>query len=90
MTHKLYSNEDIAKVREALEADCGGRCNAEHNPCSAREAIAILYAGKDVSVIGQAKHVMGSEYYFDFDPPTKYEQSLGWKPVYAATDKVKV
>jgi hypothetical protein len=29
---------------EALEAACGNRCNAEYNPCQAREAIAALRA----------------------------------------------
>ena len=29
---------------EALEADCGGRCNAEHNPCWQREVAETLRA----------------------------------------------
>ena len=29
---------------DALEAACGNRCNAEYNPCQAREAIAALRA----------------------------------------------
>jgi hypothetical protein len=29
---------------EALEADCGNRCNAEYNPCAARVAADALRA----------------------------------------------
>lgn len=35
---------------EALEAACGNRCNAEYNPCQAREAIAALRAQPDTTV----------------------------------------
>lgn len=30
----------IKTLREALEVACGGRCNAEYNPCYARQALA--------------------------------------------------
>lgn len=30
------------KLREALEFECGGRCNAEYNPCNAREVLQAL------------------------------------------------
>ena len=29
----------VAMLREALEAECGDRCNAEYNPCPARVAL---------------------------------------------------
>jgi hypothetical protein len=29
----------VAMLSEALEFECGDRCNAEYNPCSARQAI---------------------------------------------------
>lgn len=29
----------IKVLRDALEAECGGRCNAEYNPCAARTAL---------------------------------------------------
>lgn len=36
-------NRDESKVvLDALEQACGNRCNAEYNPCSARDAIAII------------------------------------------------
>jgi hypothetical protein len=31
---------EIARLREALKLECGGRCNAEYNPCNARQALA--------------------------------------------------
>jgi hypothetical protein len=31
---------EVARLRDALEFECGGRCNAEYNPCNAREALA--------------------------------------------------
>ena len=34
---------------EALEVACGNRCNAEYNPCQAREALAALRAQPDHS-----------------------------------------
>ena len=37
-------NDPIKLAIEALEAACGNRCNAEYNPCQAREAIAALRA----------------------------------------------
>lgn len=33
---------DNAKLRDALVFECGGRCNAEHNPCNAREVLQAL------------------------------------------------
>lgn len=36
--------EAAQQALEALEGDCGGRCNAEYNPCAAREAIDALRA----------------------------------------------
>ena len=30
-----------AELVEALEFECGNRCNAEYNPCSAREALKL-------------------------------------------------
>jgi hypothetical protein len=38
--HQTANSKEIAKLREALEFECGGRCNAEYNPCNAREALA--------------------------------------------------
>ena len=35
---ELKTHIDV--LREALEAECGGRCNAEYNPCNARQALA--------------------------------------------------
>ena len=37
-------NDAIKQAIDALEAVCGDRCNAEYNPCQAREAIAALRA----------------------------------------------
>lgn len=34
----------IEQAIEALDADCGGRCNAEYNPCSARTVADALRA----------------------------------------------
>ena len=36
--HELQAYNTV--LREALEAECGGRCNAEYNPCNARQALA--------------------------------------------------
>lgn len=41
---KLYTTppnhtEALAVAKEALEFECGNRCNAEYNPCSARQAL---------------------------------------------------
>lgn len=33
------SEAENAKFRDALEEDCGGKCNAEYNPCWARELL---------------------------------------------------
>jgi len=38
----------IEQAIEALEDACGNRCNAEYNPCQAREAIAALRAQPDM------------------------------------------
>ena len=38
--------ERVRIATEALEFECGNRCHPEHNPCSAREALAKLAAGK--------------------------------------------
>ena len=32
----------LDKAKEALEFECGGRCNAEYNPCNAREVLKEL------------------------------------------------
>lgn len=32
----LELQADNERLREALEDECGGRCNAEYNPCNAR------------------------------------------------------
>jgi hypothetical protein len=40
----LLTPERHAQLVASLEATCGGRCNAEYNPCQAREAIAALRA----------------------------------------------
>lgn len=37
-------NDAIKQAIDALEAACGNRCNAEYNPCQAREAIKALRA----------------------------------------------
>ena len=29
----------IAQLEEALKAECGDRCNAEYNPCAARQLL---------------------------------------------------
>ena len=29
----------IAQLEEALKAECGDRCNAEYNPCAARQVL---------------------------------------------------
>ena len=34
--------ELLVQCREALEFECGNRCNAEYNPCNARDMIAAL------------------------------------------------
>ena len=36
--------ETLKEVREALDDACGGRCNAEYNPCWQRQAIDQLDA----------------------------------------------
>ena len=33
------SHLECKRLREALEFECGGRCNAENNPCNAREVL---------------------------------------------------
>ena len=40
--HQAKCEESEAKLklaREALQAECGNRCNAEYNPCAARQAL---------------------------------------------------
>ena len=40
--HAAKCEESEAKLklaREALQAECGNRCNAEYNPCAARQAL---------------------------------------------------
>lgn len=44
---RAYERERAAKLVEALEFECGNRCNAEHNPCNAREALAA-YEGEEL------------------------------------------
>lgn len=42
-------SDAIKLAIEALEVACGNRCNAEYNPCQAREALAALRAQPDHS-----------------------------------------
>lgn len=41
-------SDAIKLAIDALEAACGGRCNAEYNPCRYREALAALRAQPDM------------------------------------------
>ena len=87
MTHSLHRKEDIDRVREALEADCGGRCNAEYNPCAARSAIRLLDAGKDVEVVGVVAEVGNPGFYLIRSLPYKKLKRLD--EVYAITQPDK-
>ena len=55
-TMRLITDEQHAQIAEALKADCGDRCNAEYNPCSARVALATLQALPEVEVVAKICH----------------------------------
>lgn len=44
MTTIIIDRAVVEQALEALEADCGGRCNAEYNPCWQREVAETLRA----------------------------------------------
>ena len=44
MTTITIDRATVEQALEALEADCGGRCNAEYNPCWQREVAETLRA----------------------------------------------
>jgi hypothetical protein len=44
MTNITLPRATVEQALEALEADCGGRCNAEYNPCWQREVAETLRA----------------------------------------------
>ena len=41
-----HNDSGVKKLVEALENECGGRCNAEYNPCAARQALKEFEEGK--------------------------------------------
>jgi hypothetical protein len=43
----LESQAQNEKLREGLEFECGNRCNAENNPCNAREVLLATQSPND-------------------------------------------
>jgi hypothetical protein len=88
---KAYTPEKVREIEDALESakrwhqgdkwrfsDKHGEWEAQMDFLNA--ALATLRSGQDMEVVCQFHR---KNEFFDTDPPTLYEQSIGWEPLYA-------
>jgi hypothetical protein len=76
---KAYTPEQVREIEDALMlAKDSADIHAEIGYMD--QAIATLRSGQDMEVVCQFNR---ENEFFDTDPPTVFEQSLGWEPLYA-------